>query len=173
MVLSAQETRMPWWVVLLQGFAALIVGILLLVNPAATTIVLIQFLGVYWLVSGIFTLIGLLNDRTLWGWKLLSAALSILAAIVIFANPLLSPVVVLSTLVIIIGIQGLIIGVVDLVRAFQGEGWGVGILGVLSIIFGLILLFNPVVAGLTLPFILGIFAVIFGIATIIMSFRLR
>lgn len=173
MVVRAETPGLPWWIVLIQGIAALIIGILLLVNPAATTVLLIQFLGAYWLVSGIFTLIGLFMDRSRWIWKLLSGVLGIVAGIVILANPLLSPFVVLTTLIIIVAIQGIIIGIVDLVRAFQGEGWGVGLLGILSVIFGVILLTNPVIAGVTLPFVLGIFAVVFGIAAIVMAFRLR
>ena len=54
-----------------------------------------------------------------------------------------------------------------------GGGWGIGILGVLSIIFGLILLFNPVIGALILPYVLGIFGIIGGIAALVMAFRLR
>jgi uncharacterized membrane protein HdeD (DUF308 family) len=69
--------------------------------------------------------------------------------------------------------MGLIIGVVSLIQAFQGGGWGIGILGALSIVFGLILLFNAVIGALALPWVLGIFGIVGGIAAIFMAFRIR
>ena len=61
---AAQQTpSVPWWLVLLQGIALLILGALLLTNPAMTTIVLIQFLGIYWLVKGIFEIVSIFIDH--------------------------------------------------------------------------------------------------------------
>jgi uncharacterized membrane protein HdeD (DUF308 family) len=163
-----------WWIPLLQGIAALIIGILLLTNPAATLVTLVIFLGVYWFISGIFDLVSLFIDRTHWGWKLFSGILGILAGIVIVQHPLWAAVLVPATLVWILGIFGIIIGAIELFRAFQGGGWGVGILGVISIILGLILMGgNPIVATITLVYIAAIWAIIGGIAAIIFAFRLR
>ncbi|NJN84082.1 MAG: hypothetical protein HC802_18615 [Caldilineaceae bacterium] len=78
-----------------------------------------------------------------------------------------------TTLIIVIAIQGLIIGAIGIFQAFRGGGWGIGILGVISIIFGLILLGSPLIAAATLPFIIGIFGIVGGIAAIIMAFRMR
>jgi uncharacterized membrane protein HdeD (DUF308 family) len=163
-----------WWLPLLQGIAALIVGILLLTNPAATLVTLVIFLGVYWFIGGIFEIVSLFLDRTHWGWKLVSGILGILAGIVIVQNPLWSAILVPATLVWILGIFGIIIGAIELFRAVQGAGWGVGILGVISIILGLILLGgNPLVATIVLVYVAAIWAIIGGLAAIIYAFRLR
>jgi uncharacterized membrane protein HdeD (DUF308 family) len=130
-------------------------------------------LGIYWLVSGIFQIIGIFLDRTAWGWKLFAGILGILAGIVILNHPLISPLIVGTTLVIIMGVQGIIFGIAGLVAAFQGGGWGAGILSALSIIFGLILLFNPVLGAAALPWVLGIFGIVGGIFAIVAAFRLR
>ena len=163
----------PWWLVLLEGIAAVIIGVLLLAEPRMTITVLIWIMGIYWFVSGIFSIISIFIDSSAWGWKLFIGILGILAGLVIMRHPLWSSFLVPAVAVIVLGIQGLIIGVVRLIQAFQGEGWGAGILGVLSIIFGIILLANPFIAGLTLPWVLGIFAVVGGILAIIMAFRLK
>jgi uncharacterized membrane protein HdeD (DUF308 family) len=99
--------------------------------------------------------------------------LGILAGLVIMRHPLWSSFLVPTVAVIVLGIQGLIMGVVRLIQAFQGEGWGAGILGVLSILFGIVLLANPFIAGLTLPWVLGIFGIVGGIFAIIAAFRLK
>jgi uncharacterized membrane protein HdeD (DUF308 family) len=75
--------------------------------------------------------------------------------------------------VIIVALEGLAMGVIDLIQAFSGGGWGVGILGALSVIVSLILLANIVGATLALPIVIGAFMIIGGIAAIFFSFRLR
>ena len=163
-----------WWLPLLQGIAALVIGILLITNPTATLVTLVIFLGVYWFIGGIFELVSLFIDRTHFGWKLVSGILGILAGIVIVQNPLWSAILVPATLVWVLGIFGIIIGAIELFRAFQGAGWGVGILGVISIILGLILMVvNPLVATIVLVYIAAIWAIIGGIAAIMFAFRLR
>jgi uncharacterized membrane protein HdeD (DUF308 family) len=169
----AQEV--PWWVVLIQGIAALILGVFLLTQPLMTTLVLVQFIGLYWLIAGIFSIIGIfIRKGEPWGWALFSGIVGILAGLVIlgmgaFAAALL----VSTTFVIVLGLWGIIIGIVNLIQAFKGGGWGVGILGALSIIFGILLIMRPVAAALALPWVFGIFGIVGGIIAIIAAFRLR
>ena len=163
----------PWWLVLLWGIAAIITGILLFTRTATTTLVLVQFLGIYWLITGIFSIIALFWDRTDWGWKLFNAILGIIAGILIIGNPLWSTLLVPTTLAIVIGITGIIIGAIQLFQAFRGGGWGIGILGVLSILLGIMLISRPVIAGLAIALVLGILLVLGGILAIIASFSLR
>ena len=163
----------PWWLVLLEGIAAAIIGILLISNPRATMLVLVQVLGIYWFVAGIFKIISIFIDSSMWGWKLFAGILGIIARIIIIQHPLWSTLLVPTVAIIILGIDGIIIGIVGLVQAFKGGGWGVGILGALSIIFGLILVANPLIGTAALPWVLGIFGIVGGIFAIIMAFRLR
>ena len=173
MTTDAEKMGFPWWLVLLEGIAAIILGVLLLTNPGATVVILVQVLGIYWLIKGIFSIVSIFMDSTAWGWKLFIGILGIIAGIIVLQHPLLSPLFVGAALVIILGIQGLIIGVINIIQAFQGAGWGAGILGVLSIILGIVLLANVFVATFALYLVLGIFMIIGGIAAVVMAFRLR
>ncbi|MCB0130464.1 MAG: DUF308 domain-containing protein, partial [Caldilineaceae bacterium] len=157
----------PWWVVLLQGIASIIIGFFLLTSPGVTTLFLIQVLGWYWLISGILSLVMIFVDSTGWGWKLLMGILGIIAGLYIVNHPLVSTLMVPTTLIIVMAVQGLIIGVIGLIQAFQGGGLGAGVLGALSIIFGIILLGSPVIAAVALPWVFGIFAIAGGIVSII------
>ena len=69
---SVQDSNLPWWVALVQGVASIIVGVLLVTNPGATTLFLVQILGLYWLIMGIVSvsIVSIFADRTAWGWKL-------------------------------------------------------------------------------------------------------
>lgn len=164
---------LPWWLVLLQGIAALIFGILLVARTGITTLVLVQFIGIYWLVAGIFGIVNILADRSRWGWKLLSGALGIIAGIIVIQYPLRGAVVISATVIIIIAIQGIIVGAIGLYQAFKGAGWGAGILGMVSILLGLLLLTEPLKFGLALPIIIGVVGIVGGIAAIVAAFRLR
>ena len=53
----------PLWLVLLEGIAALILGFLLLTNTPETVFVVVQFVGVYWLIDGIFRLVSIFLDH--------------------------------------------------------------------------------------------------------------
>jgi uncharacterized membrane protein HdeD (DUF308 family) len=168
-----EESGVPWWLILIEGIALIILGLLFLTNPAATTLFAIQVLGIYWLIKGIFAIVAIFIDSTRWGWKLLIGILGIVAGLIILQHPLWSPLVVGSALIIILGIEGLIMGVVEIIQAFQGAGWGSAILGVISIIIGIWLLANIGAATLALPWAVGILAIIGGIIAIVAAFRAR
>lgn len=170
---SQQGPTIPWWLVLLQGIALVILGVLLLTNPVMTTIVLVQFLGIYWLVGGIFEIVSIFIDHRQWGWKLFGGILGIIAGIIILQHPLWSALLVPATLVWVLGFLGIIMGGVSVFQAFKGAGWGMGVLGVLSIIFGLYLLANTLSSTLSLPWVVGIFALIGGVMAIFNSFKVR
>jgi len=173
------ETRQnPWWLLLLGGILNIIVGILLLTNPA-TAVALVWVLGLYWVIQGIFTIIGMFLDHSAWGWKLFVGIISIIAGILVMRGIMLAPVgttfLITNIAVLILGIQGLIAGAVMLVMAFKGGGWGMGILAVLSVIFGIILIMAYGELGTARVFIwvVGIFAVGGGIVQIFQAFRQR
>ncbi len=163
----------PWWLVMIAGIAMFIIGLLILISPGRTLLIVVQLLGIYWLVTGILSLVSLCIDRTLWGWKLVSGILGILAGLIVIRDPLWSAVLVPSVLIIFLAIDALVIGVAQVIHAFGGGGFGLALLGILNVIFGLILLFNPLIGVLALPIILGIVALIGGILIAIRAFVSR
>jgi uncharacterized membrane protein HdeD (DUF308 family) len=172
----ALETKQyPWWLLLMGGILNVIVGILLLTNPLRTATALAWALGLYWLIQGIFILVGMFIDHSAWGWKLVMGILGILAGIVVMRHPIASAVQIPMFLVLLLGIQGVVVGIISLVLAFKGGGWGAGILGVISIIFGVLLILNFANLGTALTFvwIVGIFAIVSGIAQAVQAFQQR
>ena len=170
---QAEGTQVPWWLVLIEGIALIILGLLLLANPAQTSVIVIQVLGIYWLIVGIIKIVSIFIDSSMWGWKLFAGIVGILAGILILQHPLYAPLLVGAALVIILGIQGIIMGIVGLIQAFQGGGWGVGILGVVSVLIGILLLANIWLFTFSLPWVIGILAIVGGIIAIIAAFRVK
>jgi uncharacterized membrane protein HdeD (DUF308 family) len=164
----------PWWLVLLEGIAAVIIGILLLTSPGIPLFALVQITGFFWLIGGIFRIVSIFVDSSSWGWKLLGGIIGILAGLVVLQHPVWSTLLLPAVYVIILGIQGIILGGASLVMAFRGGGWGTGVLGVLSIILGVVLLLNPLFIGIAvLPFVLGAFALVGGILAVVAAIMMR
>jgi uncharacterized membrane protein HdeD (DUF308 family) len=174
---AAVETPVPanrWWILLLEGIALILIGILLFTDTDQAVFTLTLFLGIWWFIGGIIDLVTLFWDRTAWGWRLFSGILGIIAGLIIIRHPMWAALLVPATLAWLLGIFGIVIGIMALIRAFQGEGWGVGILGVISIVLGLWLL----AAGMgvqiaTIIYGAAIWAIIGGIVAIIWAFRVR
>jgi uncharacterized membrane protein HdeD (DUF308 family) len=173
--LTFETKRAPWWLLLLSGCLSILIGILLLANPARTAVALAWALGLYWFLQGTFTLIYMFIDRSAWGWKLFIGILGILAGIVVMRHPIASAVELPMILILVLGIQGIIVGIISLVMAFKGGGWGAAILGAISIVFGIILVLNFSAPGSVVAFfwVAGIWALIAGVVQIVHAFQQR
>jgi uncharacterized membrane protein HdeD (DUF308 family) len=164
---------LPWWLVLVEGILVALLGLLLLVAPGASLFFIVQLLGLYLFIAGIFRIIGIFLDSSSWGLKLLGGILCLIAGLAVLRHPLWSTVGVPAGLVVIVGFLAMLQGAAGLVVAFQGGGWGMGILSVLGILLGLILVINPLIGVAALPFILGIFMLIGGVGAVVQAFRMR
>ena len=171
--MSRKGARLPWWLVLIEGILAIIVGVMLLVWPAKTFTTLVFFLGFWWLMDGIFDIVSIFFDRTQWGWKLFMGIIGIIAGIFLIQAPLQGALILAPTYVIILGFMGIFYGIMGLVNAFRGAGWGAGIIGAISIVFGIFLLANIWAASLAVPTVFGIFAIAGGFMAIVLAFRMK
>ncbi len=173
--IAADVAAYPWWLILVEGIAALIFGLFFITAPGATSVFAVTVLGFYWLIRGIFAIIEIfLPDRSIhWGWLLFMGVLGIIAGMAVLRHPLYATALVGTFLIIFLAIDGLIMGIMGVVRSFMGAGWGTGILGVLTIIIALFLFANWLGATLALPLVLGVFLIIGGIVAIFYSFRVR
>jgi uncharacterized membrane protein HdeD (DUF308 family) len=163
-----------WWIFLLQGIAGILLGLMLITAPGATLVALVTFLGFYWLITGILALVRVFVDRSIpWIWSLLSGIVGILAGLLVLRHPLLATVTVPAVLVIILGVQGLIMGGLEVIESFKGGGIGSFILGALNIVVGLLLLSRPITAALVVPLVFGVLLLIEGAAHIFLAFKVR
>jgi uncharacterized membrane protein HdeD (DUF308 family) len=164
---------LPWGLVLVEGILLALFGLLLLAAPGASLFFMVQLLGLYLFIAGIFRIIDIFIDSSSWGLKLIAGVLCLIAGLAVLRHPLWSAIAAPAGLVIIVGFLAIFEGVAGLVVAVQGGGWGMGVLSVLGILFGFILVLNPLIGVATLPFILGIFMLIGGVVAVGQAFRMR
>lgn len=177
---TALETKArPWGFLLIQGIAMVIIGAILLWSPAKAKIetyqILVALLGIYWIISGVLDLVHMFTDHSGWGWKLFMGLISIVAGFYVVTYPIAAGVALPKIFVLILGIWGLMQGIVALVLAFKGGGWGLGVLGVIGIVFGIILIVNYSVPGMGLAmlWVAALWAFIGGFFVIYRAFQQR
>jgi uncharacterized membrane protein HdeD (DUF308 family) len=173
MYAGTRGESLPWWLILMEGVMAAIFGLLLLIAPGATLVFLVQVLGIYLFIAGIFRIVGVFADASLWGLKLTAGVLCILAGLLVLDHPLWSGVMVPTLLVFYVGFLSIFQGGIGIFLAFRGGGWGIGILGILGVLFGFILVIYPLVGVAALPFVLGIFMLVGGIVAVVRGFQVR
>jgi uncharacterized membrane protein HdeD (DUF308 family) len=177
MTTAAQPTnpvQQFWWIALLQGICAIIIGALLVAEPAETFLALLPLVGIYWLVIGILSLVRIFIDRSVpWILSLLTGVIGVLAGLAVLRHPLLAAIMIPTVLVIVLGVQGLVMGILEIIEGFRGGGAWSFVLGIINILVGLLLLARPIAAALAVPFVFGILLLVQGLFLIIWAFRVR
>ncbi|THJ65864.1 hypothetical protein E8P82_11345 [Arthrobacter echini] len=163
-----------------RGVVALIFGILVLVWPQATVVVLVLLFGSYAIIDGITAGVHWFSARRgpvayrSSGWVLAGGIVSVLAGLVALLVPGLTAL----AIALVIGIWALLLGITQVILALAGRKavslWWVGLVsGILAIIFGLLLLIFPGAGILGLLGFLGVFGITLGILFIVSGFQIR
>jgi uncharacterized membrane protein HdeD (DUF308 family) len=166
-----------WWLVALRGALAVIFGVAAIVWPGLTFEVLVLLFGAYAFVDGAVVLgFGLMaaGEGRRWWPLVLGGVVGIATGVLTF----IYPGAVALALVYVIGAWAIVTGILEIVAAIRlrnvvtGE-WLMGLSGVLSIVFGVLVLAQPGAGALTLVYLLGFYAILTGIAQISLGIRLR
>jgi uncharacterized membrane protein HdeD (DUF308 family) len=165
-----------WWALVLRGVIAILFGIMAFVSPGAVMLSLALLFGVYLLLDGA---IGLVSAMQAWRadkrfWPLLAEALlNILMGVIALAFPAGA----ILAFVIVTAFWALLSGGFMLAAAFRlslehGRLW-LAIGGIVSIVWGILLIVTPMLGAVVLTWWLGAYALVFGIMLVAVGFKLR
>ncbi|GAA1600130.1 HdeD family acid-resistance protein [Leucobacter chromiireducens] len=164
------------------GLIALVLGLLIIFNPAKSGAVAMQVLAVimaaYALVVGVVYLGSSIFSRTLGGWArvghILLGLLYIAGGIIMMLNIGSAAVVLALFLSITVGILWLFEGVMAFTVASKSDSkiWTI-IYGVISVIAGITLMVSPMLGAVTLWLLLGISMIVMGIVQVIRAFTVK
>jgi uncharacterized membrane protein HdeD (DUF308 family) len=172
-----ETLKRHWWVPALRGVAAIIFGVIAFAYPGRTLAVLVLLFGAWMLVDGVFRVIGAITHRSSdkdWGFDLIIGIVGIIIGFLTFHAPQVTA----WALVIYIAAWALMIGATEIAlaiklrREIKGE-WFLILMGLASIVFAVILLWNPIPGALALVWLMGSYAIVFGILAIMFGFRVR
>jgi len=172
-----ETLKRHWWVPVIRGIAAIVFGIIAFTHPVMAIATLVLFFGAWVLIDGIFRVVSAIGHRASdsdWGWHLVIGIIGIIVGLLTFHAPQVTAL----ALVIYIAAWALMIGASEIVMAvklrheIKGE-WFLILMGLASIVFAVLLLWNPVAGAAAVIWLIAWYAVVLGILGVFFGFRLR
>ena len=166
-----------WGLIALQGLLSIIFGVLALTWPLITVWTLSMLWGAFALVDGAFacgTGWRLHKQGVRWWPYLAFGVIGVLAGLVAIIWPGITAL----ALVYVIGFWAACGGLSLIVAAFRlrkeiEDEWFLALSGLLSLIFGLLLLFRPLDGAVAIAWIVGFYAIFFGVLLLMLAFKIR
>ncbi|MCO6505733.1 MAG: HdeD family acid-resistance protein [Snodgrassella sp.] len=116
--INGRRTHQDWWLMLIWGMVSILAGIMTFFVPGITWLVLITFIAIWSLVSGILQIIAAIRLRKSIrgeGWMIVAGMLSVLVGIILFVNPVQGGI----ALTWVIGVYAALFGVMNIALAFR------------------------------------------------------
>lgn len=175
---TAAPSLLPhlWKTALVTGILAIILGVLVFIRPGAAIFVTAIFFGAYLLITGISQLVLAFSLRSSVGGRVLlfvGGAAALVLAVLCFVNLENS----VQLLAIWIGVGFIFRGVATAMSAIgdsslPGRIWEI-IVGVVSVIAGIIMFVAPLEGLVALTQVTGIILVVVGVLEVISAFGIR
>jgi len=172
-----ETLKRHWWVPVIRGIAAIVFGIIAFVYPGITVATLVLFFGAWVLIDGIFRVVGAIGHRASdpdWGWHIVIGIVGIIVGLLTFHAPQITAL----ALIIYIAAWALMIGATEIAfaiklrREIKGE-WFLILMGLASIAFAILLLWNPIAGAAAVIWLIAWYGVVLGILAIFFGFRLK
>ena len=165
-----------WGWVMLRGVLGIIIGVLALAMPMAAIGALVLLFAFYAIADGIVAIVSAVRAASKdqrWGWYLVSGLVSLGAA----AVALFMPIVAVKVFLYIMAFWAILGGTALIIAAFKLDiehgRWVLILGGALSVLWGVLLLFQPAIGALVLAIWFGVYTLTFGIILVVLAFKLR
>jgi uncharacterized membrane protein HdeD (DUF308 family) len=167
-----------WWLPLLIGAGFILVGIWTISTPVKSYVTLAIIFASFMFVSGIFQLIFSISNRNEiddWGWHFAGAMFDFVIGAVLFFHPALTMAVLPFMIAFYFMFKGFAtFGFAFDMKKYGSDGWGWLLFsGTLSIVFALMIIFNPTLGGLTIVFFTALAFFSLGMFNIALAFTLK
>ncbi len=167
-----------WWLNLVRGSVALIIGVVVVVRPDAQGFSLLNYMGIYWLVSGVVSLRwGIAAHRAKGAW-LVAGLVGTLGGLAILLRPVYAYAVDLKLLTTLLGIVALATGLAHLFGGFKTpemireQSPASFLLGLMEITLGILLILFTTV-GPIFRLAAGGWALVGGTALILQALQMN
>jgi uncharacterized membrane protein HdeD (DUF308 family) len=166
-----------WGWIVLRGVVAILFGIFAFIRPGITLSVLVLVWGIYAFADGLLALFAAFKirdeGRPLWP-LIIVGLLGVAAGIATFMVPGMTAIVLLA----FIAGWAVAMGVFQIVAAIRlrkviTNEWLMGLSGLLSVAFGVLMFARPGAGALAVVWIIGWYAILFGLTLVTLGFRLK
>ena len=169
-----------WWITLVRGIAALLLGLALLVAPVRSRPMMAQYMGTYWLASGVMSITWGLRVARRPGVWLVAGIVGVIGGVAIVSHSLIASLVAPRVMVDLFAVVAILTGLLHLLEGYrirQDHGrkwsWGSLFLGVVQIVLGALILASPEEVPTGVLYVAMIWALIGGIGLLADAYRWR
>ena len=168
--------KRTWWVFLIGGIAGVVFGVLAMMEPITAWLLVSMFFAASIMVDGVSNIVGSMQHREKDGWWIM-LLIGILGTVV-GGYGLLNPPVSMMVFLYVVAFEAIMLGTFLImlgykVRAATQREWILYLAGVLSLLFGILVIVNPVAHGLSVITMIAVWALVTGVLKIIFAFRIR
>ena len=149
-----QPRHVGFWVTLIRGILATILGVALIFQPDKTRPILVNFMGMFWLVSGIMSLRWGASGQRARRRSLAAGVIGILGGLLVLTRGIARGFLEEKVVIYIFGVVIVLTGLIHAAGGFRvGEeaerhrSWTSLLLGTFEIILGILLLLSPTDPG--------------------------
>ncbi|MCP1996250.1 HdeD family acid-resistance protein [Flavobacterium sp. HSC-61S13] len=167
-----------WYLSLIVGVLFILLGFWILRTPVEAYITLALLFSISFFINGIFEIIFSISNRkelNSWGWFLATGIIDLIFGIWLMCAPQLSIVVLPLYIGFILLFRSVsAIGFSFEIKSFGSKNWGwLLALGILGILFSFIMIWNPIIGGITIIFWTAMAFFIYGISRVVLSIRFK
>ena len=166
-----------WWLLTINGIAAIIFGLFAIFFPDVTLLVLIVYFGVLALFLGAFLMVGALTNRKktdMWSLWLVEGVVNVVIGMMLLTYPEVS----VKIFLVLLAIWAILLGAIQIISVVGlwpmiRRRWLLLLNGVLAIIFGVLIISYPFESAKVITVFIGAYTLVLGIFSIIISQIMR
>jgi uncharacterized membrane protein HdeD (DUF308 family) len=169
-----------WWITLIRGITALLLGIALLLAPVKGKSMMARYMGMYWIASGAMSISWGRRAARRPGLWLVAGLVGVIGGVVVVAHSLLAPLRGRTIIVELFAVAAILTGLLHVLGGYRirqeyGRRWSGGgfFLGLVQIILGVLLLASPEEVPRGIMLAAMIWALIGGIGLLADALRVR
>ncbi len=170
-----EDLKKGWWLLLVSGIIGVVIGGLLIFWPGATITVVTAIVGFFMIVTGVIRFfVAVFDSHAQDRWLIaIAGILGIALGVIVMKNPEGT----IKVIALIVAIFWLISGLVDFFRGLTNSQLPDRSLritfGLMSALFGVVILMWPAITVGVFAILVGIYAVFFGVLEIVAAFQIK
>ena len=179
--MAASDLQKRWGLVMgLRALVMLLAGLYAVIWPGTALFVLVMVGAAVLIVDGVLGVwaltFGGAKTGNFW-FDVVRNVLAIVVGVLVLLSPVLSTLLTVWFFVYLVAIQATLVGVMEIMiaireRAHYAKIWPIVLSGVLYVLFGIVLLFEPLMGAIFFTVFAGVMMILFSIGLFALAWRL-
>jgi uncharacterized membrane protein HdeD (DUF308 family) len=179
--MAASDLQKRWGLVMgLRALVMLLAGLYAVIWPGTALFVLVMVGAAVLIVDGVLGVwaltFGGAKTGNFW-FDVVRNVLAIVVGVLVLLSPVLSTLLTVWFFVYLVALQAIIVGVMEIMiaireRAHYAKIWPIVLSGVLYVLFGVVLLFEPLMGAIFFTVFAGVTMILFSIGLFALAWRL-